>query len=72
MNRKECLTLTLKDFQERSKYGGDGGTGVYTTTSRVMAADRPYREFYDFHRASPEYFEHHLLDSALFHLRKAR
>jgi hypothetical protein len=26
------------------------------TTSRVMAADRPYYEFYGFYRVSPEYF----------------
>jgi hypothetical protein len=26
------------------------------TTSRVMAADRPYDEFYDFYSVSPEYF----------------
>jgi hypothetical protein len=26
------------------------------TTSRVMATDRPYGEFYDFHSFSPEYF----------------
>jgi murein tripeptide amidase MpaA len=26
------------------------------TTSRVMAADRPYVEFYDFYSVSPEYF----------------
>jgi hypothetical protein len=26
------------------------------TTSRVMAADRPYGEFYDFYSVSPEYF----------------
>jgi hypothetical protein len=35
------------------------GTGVYIwkeTTSRVMAADRPYGEFYDFYSLSPEYF----------------
>jgi hypothetical protein len=25
------------------------------TTSRVMAADRPYGEFYDFYSVSPEY-----------------
>jgi hypothetical protein len=34
-----------------SRNGGDGGTGVYMqegTTSRVIAADRPYGEFYDF------------------------
>jgi hypothetical protein len=68
-------TLTVKDFQERSKNGGDGGTGVYMregTTSRVMAADGPYGEFYDFYKISPEYFGYHLLDRALFHLRAAR
>jgi hypothetical protein len=35
----------------RSQNGGDGGTAVYMregTTLRVMAADRPYGEFYDF------------------------
>jgi hypothetical protein len=26
------------------------------TTSRVMAADRPYGEFYDIYSVSPEYF----------------
>jgi hypothetical protein len=26
------------------------------TTSRVMAADRPYGEFYDFYSVSPGYF----------------
>jgi hypothetical protein len=26
------------------------------TTSRVMAADRPYGELYDFYSVSPEYF----------------
>jgi hypothetical protein len=34
---------------------GDGGTGVYMrvgNTSKVVAADRPYGEFYDL---SPEY-----------------
>jgi hypothetical protein len=41
---------------KRSKTGGDGGTGVYMlegTTSRVMAADRPYGEFYGFYSVSP-------------------
>jgi hypothetical protein len=36
------------------------GTGVYMweeTTSRVMAADRLYGEFYDFYRVSPEYLD---------------
>jgi hypothetical protein len=26
------------------------------TTSRVMAVDRPYGQFYDFYSVSPEYF----------------
>jgi hypothetical protein len=37
--------------RKRSENGGDGGTGVYKrkgTTSRVMAVDRSYGEFYDF------------------------
>jgi hypothetical protein len=58
-NRRECLTLIEKDFQETFQNGGDGGTGVYMregTTSRVMAVDRPYSEFYDFFSVSPEYF----------------
>jgi hypothetical protein len=41
---------------------GDGGTGVYTregTTSRVMAANRPCGEFYDFYSVSPKYFGYH-------------
>jgi hypothetical protein len=45
--------------RKRSINGGDGGTGVYMregTTSRVMASDRPYGEFYDFYSVSPEYF----------------
>jgi hypothetical protein len=40
-----------------SKNGREGGTGVYMregTTSRVMAADRTYSEFYDFHSVSPK------------------
>jgi hypothetical protein len=45
--------------KKRSKNGGDGGTGVYMregTALRVIAADRPYGEFYDFYSVSPEYF----------------
>jgi hypothetical protein len=52
-------TLPEKDFQKSSKIGKDGGTGVDMregTTSRVMAADWPYGEFYDFYRINPEYF----------------
>jgi hypothetical protein len=29
--------------------------------SRVMAADRPYGEFYDFYSVSPEYFGYTLV-----------
>jgi hypothetical protein len=34
------------------------------TTSRVMAADRPYGEFYDFYSVSPEYFGYNLVELA--------
>jgi len=57
--QKLLNTLTEKDFQERSKNGGDGGTGVYIregTTSRVKAADKPYGKFYDFYSVSLETF----------------
>jgi hypothetical protein len=50
---------------KRSKNGGDGGTGVYMregTTSRVMAANRPYGElFFYFYGFSSEYFVNHLV-----------
>jgi hypothetical protein len=52
-------TVSEKDFQKRSKNGGDGETCDYMweeTTSRVMGADRPYGEFYYFYSVSPEYF----------------
>jgi hypothetical protein len=42
----------------------DGVTGVYMregTASRVIAADRPYGEFYDFYSVSPE-----TLDTTLY------
>jgi hypothetical protein len=59
-------TLIEKDSQQHSKNGGYGGTSVNLregTTSRVMAADRPYDEFYDFYSVSPEYFRyHHVID----------
>jgi hypothetical protein len=51
--------LTEKDFQEAFQNGGDDGVGVYMrvrTDSRVMAANRPYGEFYDFNSVSLEYF----------------
>jgi hypothetical protein len=50
--------------RKRSKKGEDGETGVYVregTTSRVMAADRPYSEFYDFYSVGLEYFGYHLV-----------
>jgi hypothetical protein len=46
-------------FRKFSKNGGDDGAGVYMRegiTSRLMAADRPYGEFYDFYSVSPKYF----------------
>jgi hypothetical protein len=58
-NRRVLDTLTEKTPRKRSKNGGEVGTGVdmrEETTSRVMAADRPYGEFCDFYSFSPEYF----------------
>jgi hypothetical protein len=55
-------TLTEK---KRSKSGRDGGTGVYMregTTSRAVAADRSYGEFYDLYSVDPEYFGQTLVD----------
>jgi hypothetical protein len=52
-------SLTENDFHEALQNEAYGGTGVYMregATSRAMAADRPYCEFYDFYRVSPEYF----------------
>ena len=63
-NCRECLTLIKRTSRKLSKNGGDGGTGVYMregTTSRVMAADRPYCEFYNFYSVSPENFGYHLV-----------
>jgi hypothetical protein len=36
------------------------------TTSRVMAAERPYGEFYDFYTTSPEYFGYALVYDTIF------
>jgi hypothetical protein len=47
-----------------SKNEGDGRTGVYMrqgNNSKVIAADRPYGEFYDFYSVNPEYFGYHLV-----------
>jgi hypothetical protein len=56
-------TLTEKDFQKSFKNGPVVGTGIYMreeNTSRVMAADRSYGEFYYFY-ISPEYFGYSLV-----------
>jgi hypothetical protein len=64
-NRREYLTFWQKrTSRKRPKNGGDGGTGVYMregTTSRVITADRPFGEFYDFCSVSPEYFGYTLV-----------
>ena len=65
-NRRECLTLIERTSRNRSKNGGDGGTGVCMqagTASRVTAADRPYDEFYDFYSVSLEKFGYHLVST---------
>jgi hypothetical protein len=52
-------TRTEKISRKHSKNGGESGTGVYMwegTTSRVMAADRLYGEFYEFYSVSLDYF----------------
>jgi hypothetical protein len=57
-------TLTKMTFKKHSKNGGDGVTHVYMqegTTSRVLAADRAYGDFYDFYSVSPDYFGYHLI-----------
>jgi hypothetical protein len=36
------------------------------TTSRLMAADRPYGELYDFYSVSPEYFGYTLVSITCF------
>jgi hypothetical protein len=48
-----------RTYRRRSKNEEDGGSDVYMregTTSRLVAADRPYGEFYDFYNVNPEYF----------------
>jgi hypothetical protein len=56
-HRRVLDTLTEKNFRNRFKNGGDCGAGVCMregTTGRVMAADRPYGEFYYFYSVSLE------------------
>jgi hypothetical protein len=52
-------TVTEKDFQEafqKWKRRWDWCLHAGGTTSRAMATDKPYREFYDFYSVSSEYF----------------
>jgi hypothetical protein len=62
-NRRECLIGWQKRiYRKLSENEGDGGTSVYMregTTSRVIATDRPYGEFYNFYSVSPKYFGYH-------------
>jgi hypothetical protein len=58
----------IKWLPEAFQNGGDGRTAVYMregTTSRVMAADRAYGEFYNFYSVSLEYFGHTLVSPTL-------
>jgi hypothetical protein len=72
-NRRECLTLWQKRTSRKcSENEGDGGSGVYMregTTSRVMAADRPYGKFYDFYSVSTDYFGFTLVHTRTFSVR---
>jgi hypothetical protein len=57
-------TLIENDFQEafqKLRRRWDRCVHREETTSRVMAADRLYVEFYDFYSVSPEYFGYHLV-----------
>jgi hypothetical protein len=58
-----CQRVLTKELgMHCSKNGRDGDTDVYMregTTSRVMAADRPYGELYVLYSASTEYFGYH-------------
>jgi hypothetical protein len=61
----------LVQDRSRSKNGGDGGTGVYIrkgTSLRVMAADGPYGNFYDFYSVSVETFGSTLVFTLLSNL----
>jgi hypothetical protein len=57
-------TLTEKDFQEavqKWRRWWDRCLHAGGNTLKVMAASRPYGEFYDFYSVSPEYFGYHLM-----------
>jgi hypothetical protein len=63
-NRRVLDTVTQKRTSRKRSKNGDGGTGVYMregTTSKMMAAERPYGEFYYFYSVSPEYFGYTLV-----------
>jgi nicotinic acid mononucleotide adenylyltransferase len=53
-------TLTGKDFQEVFQKWRRLWDQCLNA-SRVMVANRPYGEFYDFYSVSPEYFGYHLV-----------
>jgi hypothetical protein len=54
-------TLTQKDFQEAFQKWRRWDRCLHTgTTLRMMKADRPYGEVYDFYGVSPKYFRYHL------------
>jgi hypothetical protein len=56
------MKLKLKGRRIDTTEEIQGGTSVYMRegiTSRVMVADMPYGEFYDFYSVSPECFEYH-------------
>jgi hypothetical protein len=56
---ESALHSDRKELPGGIKNGGDSGTSVYMwerTTLRVMVADRPYGEFYDFYSINPGIF----------------
>jgi hypothetical protein len=56
-NRRECLTFWQKRTSRKRSKNGEGRTGVYMREgppSKVMAANRPYGEFYDYYSVRPE------------------
>jgi hypothetical protein len=58
------LDTGRKGLPESFPNGGSGGTGVYLwegATSKVMAVNRPYGEFYNFYSVSPEYLGYTLV-----------
>jgi hypothetical protein len=63
---RRVLDTDRKRLPASGSKNREGGTGVYMregTSSRVMAADRPYVAFYDFYSVSSEYFGYILVHS---------